>query len=180
MDEATGEIGTGFSVDVCKQWEQTFFNSPTPQTRKVSLRSAMVFGLGEGGVFRAFENVVGLGLGGTLGTGDQMVSWVHFQDFTRSLQWILEHEELDGPINIASPNPIPNRRFMQIFRKTLRKGIGLPAARWMLEVGAFFLQTETELILKSRWVLPEKLHDSGFNFLYPEWDVALNAIVNGP
>lgn len=179
MDEATGEIGTGFSVDVCQKWEQTFFDSTAPRTRKAALRSAMVFGWGDGGVFKAFENIVRRGLGGTLGRGDQMVSWVHSLDFTRSLQWILEHEDLEGPVNIASPNPLPNRRFMRLFRQACRRNIGLPASRWMLEAGAFLLQTETELLLKSRWVVPGKLLESGFHFLYPEFDRALDVILNG-
>jgi uncharacterized protein (TIGR01777 family) len=179
MDEATGEIGTGFSVDVCRKWEKTFFDAPAPHTRKVALRSAMVFGRGEGGVFQACENVVKRGLGGTLGSGNQMVSWIHHLDFARSLHWIIEQEELQGPINIASPSPLPNREFMRTFRAMCQQKVGLPAARWMLEIGALFLQTETELLLKSRWVVPGRLRDSGFQFLYPEWSRALEDIVRG-
>jgi uncharacterized protein len=178
MDEETGEIGSGFSVDVCQQWERVFFESPTPQTRKVALRSAMVFGKGRGGVMEAFQNITRLGLGGTLGSGKQFVSWVHLDDFIGSIQWIIDHPALAGPINVASPNPRSNAEFMRILRLVNRQPIGLPATRWMLEIGAFVLRTETELLLKSRRVVPGKLLASGFRFRYPHLYDALNNIVN--
>lgn len=174
MDEATGEHGAGFSVDVCEQWERTFFDAPTPSTRRVALRSALVLGHGDG-VMEAFERIVRLGLGGTLGRGDQMVSWVHVEDFVRAVEWLVEHP-LDGPVNCSSPNPLPNREFMGALRKAFRQPVGLPAAAWMLEIGAFFLRTETELLLKSRWVLPQRLLDAGFTFRYPDLASALAAI----
>lgn len=177
MDEATGEIGDGFSVDVCQRWEQSFADAPTPQTRKVALRAAMVFGRGAGGVFEAFHNVVKLGLGGTLGKGTQFVSWIHAEDFCRAVEWIIQHEDLAGPINLAAPHPIPNAEFMRIFREVCRQPIGLPAMGWMLEIGAFFLRTETELLLKSRRVVPGRLLASGFEFRYPHFDEALREIV---
>lgn len=177
MDEATGEVGEGFSVDVCQQWEQALANASTPHTRKVALRTAMVFGRGAGGVFAAFHNIVKLGLGGTLGQGTQFVSWIHAEDFCRALDWILTHPELDGAINLASPQPIPNAEFMRIFREVCRQPIGLPASEWMLEIGAFFLRTETELLLKSRRVVPGRLLASGFQFTYPRFEEALREIV---
>jgi uncharacterized protein (TIGR01777 family) len=179
MDEATGEIGTGFSVDVCQKWERTLFDAPTPQTRRIALRSSIVFGKGRGGAMEAFHRLVRLGLGGTLGPGTQFVSWVHSEDFARGVQWIMEQEGLEGPVNLASPNPVPNAEFMRLLRQVCHQPIGLPAARWMLEIGAFFLGTETELLLKSRRVIPGKLLESGFTFLYPRLDAALNAIING-
>lgn len=179
MDEATGEIGTGFSVDVCQKWEKTLADAPTPHTRKVALRSAMVFGRGEGGVAEAFLNLTRRGLGGTLGDGKQFVSWIHAEDFARSIAWIMAHEDLEGPVNCASPNPLPNAQFMRTLRAVCRQRIGLPAPRWMLEIGAFFLRTETELLLKSRRVVPGKLLASGFTFSYPEIRAALEEIVHG-
>lgn len=179
MDEATGEIGAGFSVDVCQRWEQALFAADTPRTRRVALRAAMVFGTGRGGVMEAFHNIVRLGLGGTLGSGRQFVSWVHLEDFARSVQWLVEHEELAGPVNCAAPQPVPNAEFMRALRQVYRQPIGLPATRWMLEVGAFVLRTETELLLKSRRVVPGRLLDSGFQFRYPELRPALAQIVNG-
>ena len=176
MDEATGEIGIGFSVDVCRQWEQVFNEAMTPQTRKIALRTSIVFGKGAGGPYEAFRNAVKLGLGGAMGSGTQFVSWIHLEDFCRSLQWLLEHEELTGAFNLASPNPKKNSDFMRDFRQACGMPFGLPAMDWMLEIGAFFLQTETELLLKSRRVVPTRLLDSGFVFKYPNFDSALSAI----
>jgi uncharacterized protein len=178
MDEATGELGTGFSVDVCQQWEKVLAETQTPKTRKVALRSAMVFGPGRGGVMEAFHRLVKFGLGGTMGKGTQFVSWIHAEDFARAIQWVMECPDLEGPINCASPNPLPNTEFMRTFREICRQPIGLPATRWMLELGAVFLRTETELLLKSRRVVPKKLLDSGFQFKYPRLREALGNIVN--
>ncbi|MDB6068645.1 MAG: hypothetical protein JWR26_4853 [Pedosphaera sp.] len=177
MDEATGEIGTGFSVDVCLKWEQALSETLLPRTRKVALRSAIVFGPGRGGAMEAFHRLVKLGLGGTMGAGTQYVSWVHSEDFARSVQWIAEHEELEGPVNCASPNPLPNAEFMRVFRRVCHQPVGLPAARWMLEIGAFLLRTETELLLKSRRVVPGKLIASGFQLKHPNLADALQDII---
>lgn len=177
MDEATGEIGSGFSVDVCQRWERAFFDAPAPATRRVALRTAMVFGPGADGVFEAFRRIIRLGLGGTLGTGDQFVSWIHERDFARAVAWLIAHAELDGPVNLSAPNPLPNRDFMRTFREVCGAHIGLPATRWMLEIGALFLRTETELLLKSRRVVPGRLLDSGFAFEFPELRSALAEIV---
>ena len=177
MDEATGEIGAGFSVDVCQKWERTLAEASTPHTRKVALRSAIVFAAGAGGVMDVLLRLTRLGLGGTMGNGRQYVSWVQGEDFCRSVQWIMEHSELEGPVNCAAPNPIRNRELMALLRKVLGVPVGLPATKWMLEIGAVFLRTETELILKSRWVLPGKLLASGFSFRYPEIEGAVRQIV---
>ncbi|MBV9792227.1 MAG: TIGR01777 family oxidoreductase, partial [Chloroflexi bacterium] len=179
MDEATGEIGSGFSVDVCQQWERTFFAAQTSHTRKVALRTAIVFGKGQGSPMEAYQMIVRLGLGGQQGSGKQFVSWVHLDDFIASIQWIIDHPELEGPINIAAPNPRTNADFMRILRLVSRQPLGLPATRWMLEIGAFFLRTETELLLKSRRAVPTRLLESGFQFRYPELYPALDNIVNG-
>jgi uncharacterized protein (TIGR01777 family) len=173
MDETTGEIGSGFSVDVCQKWEGALDAAPTPQTRKVALRSAMVFGPGAGGVFGAFRRIVRLGLGGTLGRGDQYVSWVHVRDFCRAVEFLIDDGRLAGPVNVSSPNPVVNREFMRTFRDVCGAPIGLPAARWMLEIGAFALRTETELLLKSRRVVPRRLLDAGFTLEFPNLAQAL-------
>jgi hypothetical protein len=178
MDETTGEIGSGFSVDVCQKWEHTLMDAPAPATRKVAIRTAMVFGLGAGGVYEAFRNIVRLGLGGTLGRGDQFVSWIHMQDFCQAVQWLVENDGLSDPVNLSAPNPVLNRDFMRTFREVCQKKIGLPATKWMLEIGAFFLRTETELLLKSRRVVPGKLLESGFEFQYPNFRQALEEIEN--
>ncbi len=177
MDEATGEIGKGFSVEVVQQWERAFFEAQTPGTRKVALRTAMVFGPGDDGVLGAFLGIVRKGLGGTLGSGRQYVSWIHIDDFLRSLDWLIQHPEIDGAVNVAAPNPLTNREMMRNLREACGQRIGLPATAWMLEVGAVVLGTETELLLKSRRVVPTRLLESGFNFRYPTLSGAVQQIL---
>lgn len=176
MDEATGEIGTGFSVDVCQRWERAFFDAPTPQTRKVALRSAMVFDALPGGVKDAFEGIVRRGQGGTLGTGTQYVSWLHGEDFCRAVDFLISHKEIDGAVNLSAPEPLRNEEFMRIWREVYGARFGLPATRWMLEIGAIFLRTETELLLKSRRVVPGRLLQAGFEFTHPDFRGALMAM----
>lgn len=178
MDESNGEIGSGFSVDVCQKWEAELNAAKTPRTRKIALRAAMVFGPQPGGVMDAFATITRRGLGGALGNGSQFVSWIHADDFARSVQWIIEHEELSGAINCAAPGPLPNREFMRILRAACRVSFGLPTAKWMLEIGAFFMGTETELMLKSRRVVPGKLLQSGFAFKFTDWRAACEDIVH--
>ncbi|MEO7934312.1 MAG: TIGR01777 family oxidoreductase [Chthoniobacterales bacterium] len=180
MDEATGEIGSGFSVDVCQKWEAALNEAATPNTRKVALRSAMVMGPGGDGVFQAFHRLSLWHLGGKLGNGRQFVSWVHWQDFLRALEWILENDHLSGAINIASPNPLPNRDFMRILREADRQSIGLPTPAWMLAIGAIFLRAETELVLKSRRVIPARLLADGFIFHHPHWETAVRNLLGHP
>ncbi len=178
MDEETGEIGEGFSVDVCQQWEKALAEATTPHTRKIALRAAMVFGHGDDGPYAMFHRLVRFGLGGTMGSGNQYISWIHIEDFTRALAWLIAHDELDGAINLSSPNPMPNREFMRLFRAACHQPMGLPATRWMLELGAVFLRTETELPLKSRRVIPRRLLESGFRFEFPTVSKALEHLVN--
>lgn len=177
MDEASGEIGKGFSVDVCQKWEKALEEAETPETRKVALRSAMVMGPGEGGAFYAFYDLARRGLGGAMGGGEQFVSWIHHLDFCRSIEWLVSHE-LSGVVNLASPNPLPNRDFMAEIRKALGVKFGLPSTKWMLEIGAFFLRTETELPLKSRRVIPGRLLEHGFEFKFTTWPEACRDIIS--
>jgi uncharacterized protein (TIGR01777 family) len=180
-DEATGIIGGSepnapdtwrFSIDVVKSWERAANEAITPNTRKVLLRSAMVMSPDRGGVFDTLLKLVRFGLGGQAGDGKQYISWIHDQDFVRSVLWLVEHEELDGPINLAAPGPLPNAEFMRALREAWGIGFGVPATEWMLEVGAFFLRSETERILKSRRVVPSRLLESGFLFEFQDWDAA--------
>lgn len=178
MDEESGELGEGFSVDVCQKWEAKFEEMKTPQTRKVFLRIAMVLGK-DGGVMGPLSNLVKLGLGGTQGKGNQRISWIHELDFSRLVEWLIEHPEIEGTFNASAPDPQPNRFFMKTLRKVSGVPFGLPATRWMLELGAIFMQTETELITKSRWVIPKKIQELGFKFQYPKLEEALRQIVRG-
>ena len=186
MDEATGELGGQepdapdswrFSIEVATRWEKAFFAATTPQTRKIALRSAMVMSAEPGGTFDILLRLVRFGLGGACGSGKQFVSWIHQDDFVRALDYLVAHEEFEGPVNVASPNPLPNEDFMRILREVWGTRTGLAVSKWMLEVGAFFLRTETELILKSRRVIPGLLSASGFEFQLPEWRGAAEELV---
>jgi len=178
MNEATGELGGNevgapdtwnFSIDVAKLWEQAFFSDPLPRTRKVAIRSSMIFSADKGGVFDTLLKLVRFGLGGRQGSGRQYVSWIHEEDFARAVQLIIAREHLSGAVNVASPNPLPNREFMQVLRYASGVPIGLPVPGWAVELGALVLRTESELILKSRRVVPGFLLAEVFQFRYPEW-----------
>ena len=170
----TAEAHDEYSVEVARAWERAQVVMPTPHTRQVRLRISLVFGPVVGGVFQILRRLARVGLGGRMGSGKQFVSWIHEEDFCRAVEWNLEHEELHGPVNLAAPHPLTNAEMMRTFRRVCG-GVpfGLPAAEWMLEVGAFFLRTETELILKSRRVVPGKLLANGFAFRFPAMELAL-------
>lgn len=180
-DEFSGLIGGNepdapdkwrFSIEVAQAWERTLDRVDVPNTRKVKMRSAMIMGPDPGGIFSVLLRLVRWGLGGRVGSGRQYMSWVHYQDFIRALEWIMKHEHLEGVINIASPYPIPYAEFMRHLREAWGMPIGLPATTWMLEIGAFILRTESELVLKSRRVVPGRLSKDGFTFDFPEWPQA--------
>jgi uncharacterized protein (TIGR01777 family) len=191
MDEATGELGGGemisrrrrapdtwnFSIRVAKDWERAFFETPTPRTRKVALRSAIVFSPVPGGTFAIFLNLVRVGLGGTQGSGRQFVSWIHETDFARAVEFLIESGDIDGPVNIAAPNPLPNREFMQALRDAWDMPNGLPAPWPLLEIGTFLMRTESELVLKSRRVVPRRLLEAGFLFEFRNWQEAADDLV---
>jgi hypothetical protein len=169
---ATQEAKDAFSIEVIRQWERALDEARIPNTRKVALRMAMVFGTASG-VFPVLRRLARFGLGGKMGSGRQLVSWIHEEDFCRAIEWIIECEDLIGPINLAAPNPLTNAEMMRLVRKECGAPFGLPATEWMLEIGAFFLRTETELIIKSRRVVPGKLLTSGFQFHFPKLEDAL-------
>jgi uncharacterized protein (TIGR01777 family) len=177
MDEFDGESGEGFSVDVCRKWEAAFDAAVAPDTRKITLRISMVLGK-EGGVLPVMKKLVKFGLGGKMGDGKQYVSWIHEHDFVAAIEWLYLNGELKGPFNMAAPEPVSNNLFMKTMREVLSVPFGLPAAAWMLAIGAFFIRTETELILKSRRVVPTKLISSGFRFKFPRITEALQDLLN--
>jgi uncharacterized protein len=186
MDEATGELGGSerdlpatwrFSIDVAMEWEETFFGAATPGTRKIALRSAMVMSPERGGAFEALLRLVRFGLGGAAGSGAQFVSWVHQSDFIRAIEYLIAKEDIQDEVNVAAPNPLPNREFMLALRQAWGRSFGLPARKWMLDCGAVLLRTETELILKSRRVVPGKLLNQGFRFALPSWPAAAQDLV---
>jgi uncharacterized protein len=175
QDEYTGEMHNDFSVQVCKKWEKDFYAQRTPLTRKVALRMAIT--LGAGGVLIPYFNLLKFGLGGRQGSGKQMYSWVHVKDICRMIEWLFAHEHLSGTFNCSSPKPVTNNEFMRILRKVTGHAFGLPAFEWMLKLGAPLIGTETELVLKSRWVVPAKILRTGFTFTYPLLEDALFDVI---
>lgn len=174
MTEKNGVIGNDFSMNVAKAWEKAFFESNTPKTNKIALRTSIVLGK-NGGAFVPLKNLVKFGMGGTQGNGNQKVSWIHEHDFCRAIEFLLE-QQAKGIFNVTSPNPIPNKEFMKTIRKVLKVSVGLPQPKWLLKLGARIIKTEAELILKSRYVIPEKLLATGFQFQYPFVEEAIREI----
>ena len=185
-DEFTGTIGGTApsspkkwvsSVEIALAWEAELEKATTPNTRKVAMRSAMTMSPDKGSIFEVLCGLTRRGLGGAIGGGQQFISWIHEVDFCRALDFIIESETLSGPINLAAPNPLHQSDFQQILRKELGVKIGLPATKWMAEIGAVMMRTETELIFKSRRVVPGILLKEGFKFRFPEWSGACRDLV---
>jgi hypothetical protein len=192
MDEFTGQPGGhkalneqrrrsndawDFSLKVAMDWEAAFFAAFTPRTRKVAMRSAIIMSPTPGGPFAMLLNLVRFSLGGTQGNGRQFVSWVHERDFARAVEFLIARADIDGAVNIASPNPLPNREFMAALREAYGMPNGLPAPRPILALAALLLRTETELVLKSRRVVPARLLEAGFDFEFPDWHDAAEDLV---
>ena len=180
-DEYTGFIGGQekgapvewkFSIDVARAWERSLTEAKVPRTRRIALRSAMTMSPDAGGIFATLLGLAEKGLGGRAGDGRQCVSWIHYEDFVRAIQWLIDHDEMEGIVNVSAPNALPNAEFMKVLREAAGVRLGLPATRWMLGLGAIFMRTETELILKSRRVAPRRLLESGFEFKFPHWSSA--------
>jgi uncharacterized protein (TIGR01777 family) len=180
-DEHSGILGGGeravpsswrFSIEVARAWERAFDAAVTRRTRKVALRSAMILSPDAGGVFDTLVGLVRRGLGGSAGDGRQYMSWIHDQDFVAAVRWLIDRDDVDGIVNVASPNPLPNAEFMRLLRDAWGAPFGLRTQEWMLEIGAIFMRTETELILKSRRVVPARLLEHGFTFAFPHWKPA--------
>lgn len=186
-DEVTGRIGGDepdapaywkFSIDIARAWERTQQEAPTPGTRKVALRSAMVMSPTAGGIFDVLLGLTRVGLGGPIAGGRQFVSWIHDRDFARAVEFLIERDDIEGPVNLASPHPLPQRDFMAALRAAWGARVSLPTTKWMAEIGAVFLRTDTELTLKSRRVVPRRLQESGFTFDFPDWPgAALDLVV---
>ena len=185
-DEATGRIGGDeadapaswrHSIDIARAWEGAQADAATPATRKVAMRAAIVMSPDRGGVFDVLLGLVRRGLGGTIAGGRQWMSWIHERDFVRAVALLIARDDISGPINLAAPNPLPQREFMAALRAAWGTRIGLPATAWMTSIGAFFLRTETELVFKSRRVVPGRLLETGFAFEFPTWPAAAADLV---
>ncbi|AJD92281.1 hypothetical protein JMA_29640 [Jeotgalibacillus malaysiensis] len=176
MTEKDGQPGSGFSVDVVREWERAFFMDQMDQTRKVAMRISFVLGK-TGGVLKPYLNLAKIGLGGKQGDGNQMISWIHIEDLYEMIEFTYLSPQIDGTVNCSSPEAVTNRVFMKKIRTRCRRRIGLPATKKMIELGAFFLRTEPELVLKSRWVVPDKLLKNNYEFKYTSLDEALKEIL---
>lgn len=185
-DERCGTIGGQesnapgswrFSIDVARAWEGAAQEADVPRTRKILLRSAMVMSPDAGGIFDTLRGLVRLGLGGRVGDGRQFISWVHHEDFVRALRWLIDHDELDGIVNVAAPEHLPQVEFMRVLRRAASMRFGLSGTSWMMEIAAFIHGTESELILKSRRVAPARLLESGFAFDFPRWSEAASDLL---
>jgi uncharacterized protein (TIGR01777 family) len=175
-DEYNGEYQNDFSVQVCKKWEQTFTDIKLSNTRKIILRIAIVLGKKDGVVTR-FKNLVTAGLGGKQGGGEQYFSWIHEEDLAAIIEYLYQHAELEGIFNCSSPEPVKNKELMKTYREIIKPFIALPSPKWMLKLGAALIGTETELLLKSRWILPKRLQEAGYPFKYSNIKAALNNIL---
>jgi uncharacterized protein len=172
MTEAEGIVGDDFSMNICKAWEKAFFEKINPKIRKVALRTSIVLG-NDGGAFPKLKMVTRMGVGGTQGVGNQKVSWIHVEDFCKAINFIIQEENIEEKVNITSPQPIDNKDFMKILRTAMHIPFGINSPRFLLEFASIFLQTETELLLKSRNVYPQRLLDLGFKFEYGTVEEAL-------
>jgi hypothetical protein len=180
MDELTGVIASSpeahdqFSVDVAQAWEQAFDEAAAPRTRKVALRTAIVLGTAPGTAYRILRRLIRCGLGGSITGGQQYMSWLHETDFCRAVEWLIDRDDLAGPINLAAPEPVTNRQFMRTLRTACGMPFGLPAARWMLEMGTLLLRSQAELVIKSRRVVPTRLTAAGFTFRFANLTAAID------
>ena len=166
-DEATGIIGGNergvpetwrFSIDVATRWEAAADAAAIPNVRTVKLRAAIVMSPGAGGPFDILLRLVRLGLGGSSGDGRQYVSWIHGTDFVRALDFIIANEALSGAVNIASPTPLPNERFMRELREAWGTPIGIPSPAPLLNSARDLSERKRSSVLKSRRVVPHPSH----------------------
>jgi uncharacterized protein len=171
-----GEPGEGFSCEVAQAWEDAFFGAEIPaETRKLALRIGMVLANEGATVYDVLRKLTARGLGGAMGDGKQRISWIHMEDFLRAVDFAINDPFLDGTINITAPEFPTNREWMRTFREAVGMPLGLPATRWMLEIGARLMGTETELVLKSRWAEPLRMRDAGFRW---RWGRAADAVAD--
>ncbi|QDH79988.1 TIGR01777 family protein [Echinicola soli] len=171
------QVGSDFSETVCKLWEEAFFSYRFRETRQIAIRSSMVFG-SSGSVYQTMRRLALLGLGGRQGSGDQYVSWLHIDDFLAAIDFMVDNPAIEGVVNLCSPNPCRNSEFTSVLRQSLGAKWYFPLRKWMVEIGAFVMRTESELVLKSRRVIPKLLLDYGFKFKYSDPAKAFNALSN--
>jgi len=176
MTEEDGAIGDDFSMNIAKSWEETFYSHDIPNVRQVAIRTSIVLGK-NGGALIPLKKIIKLGMGGKQGNGNQKVSFIHENDFARTVAFLLEKETITGNMNVTAPNPSNNKVLIDTIRKELKIPFGIPQPIWLLKIGAFIISTEAELVLKSRNVTPKRLLDSGFNFKYKTIEATLKSLI---
>ncbi|MEC7401802.1 MAG: TIGR01777 family oxidoreductase [Verrucomicrobiota bacterium] len=175
-DENSVANAVGFSEEVGRAWEEAFFASARDGVRQVAMRISIVLGNG-GGAFPVMRRLTRLGLGGAQGPGSQWMSWLHIEDWVGIARFLMETESVVGPVNLAAPNPVTNSSFMRAMRKRFAPfGLGLPAPTPLIHLGAVFLRTEPELVLKSRKVRSKVLDEQGYSFVAPTLEVSLGRL----
>lgn len=184
-DDVTGELGGAepglpevwkYSLEIAKNWEAELERAQTPGTRKVAMRMAVMMGIDRDSAFDIFSRLARLGLGGRLGAGNQFVSWIHEQDLVRAMEFLMTGD-LSGPVNLASPHPLPQVEFSRELRRAWGVPFGLPATRHMVAAGAWLLDGDAEIVMKSRRVVPKRLTEAGFTFEFPVWRDAVRDLV---
>lgn len=184
-DDVSGVIGGNepglpdvwrYSLKIARNWEEELDRASTPHTRKVAMRMAVMMGTDRDSAFDIFSRLTRVGLGGQLSSGRQFVSWIHERDLVRGMQFLIE-SDLAGPVNLAAPNPLAQVDFARELRKAWSVPFGLPAAAWMVNLGAYLLDGDAEIVMKSRRVVPKRLTDAGFCFEYPTWPEAARDLV---
>lgn len=176
MTEKNGKIGDDFSMSIAKNWEKVFFSKDHPQTRQIAIRTSIVMGK-NGGAFPMIKKLTKFRMGGKQGNGKQMISWIHILDFCRAIEFLIANKEISGAINITAPNPVQNQIFMKSFKDLMGIKLGISQPEWMLNLGALLIGTETELLLKSRFVIPEKLMQAGFTWEYESHESCLDNLL---
>lgn len=169
--------GVGLAPLVGRAWEAAFRESVLPSQRGVVLRTGFVIGRDRGaggGALSRLRTLVRLGLGGTVGSGRQGMSWLHEADMNRLFERALRDNAMHGTYIATAPNPVSQREFMRALRRAMGMPIGLPAYAWMVRLGApLLMRTDPELALYGRYVVPKRLMDEGFEFGYPDLSPAL-------
>jgi uncharacterized protein (TIGR01777 family) len=186
-DEATGIIGGHepdvpgywrYSIEIAQAWERELAAADTPHTRKVAMRMGIMMAPDRDGVFGILHRLTRLGLGGPIAGGAQYMSWIHDRDLARAVIWLLDRDDVDGAVNLTAPEPLPQRELMRALRAAAGVPSGLGGTRWMIEIAAALHRTDSELLLKSRRVVPSRLLDAGFRFDFPSWPAAARDLVS--
>jgi uncharacterized protein (TIGR01777 family) len=170
-------FGYGLAPFVAQAWEAAYRRSVLPDQRQVILRTSFVVGRDRGaggGALARLGWLARVGLGGTVGSGRQGMSWIHEADLNRVFERGLVEESMRGVYIASSPHPVSQREFMRALRRAVRMPMGLPAPEWLVRIGApLVMRTDPELALYGRYVVPERLVEEGFEFGFARVEEAL-------